>query len=119
MPKEKHHKQSTCLFPKEDKSTKGSSPQFFVSAPPDHIKKEREKGRKLKKTSWWQNKLNQGKCYYCGKVFKQSELSMEHLVPLARGGFSIKNNIVPACKKCNFAKKQKTILEWRLHNHSD
>ena len=86
---------------------------FFVSADKEHIKKEREKGRKLKKTRWWQNKVQQGTCHYCNQKFKPKELSMEHLIPLVRGGFSIKNNIVTACKKCNFKKKHKTILEMK------
>ena len=93
-----------------------SKNSFFISASADHIKTEREKAKKLKKTRWWQSKIQKGKCYYCGKTYKPKELSMEHLVPLARRGFSIKNNVVPACKKCNFKKKHKTILELRLSN---
>jgi 5-methylcytosine-specific restriction endonuclease McrA len=35
---------------------------------------------------------------------------MDHLVPLSRGGRSIKGNLVPACKACNAKKKYR--LPW-------
>ena len=81
----------------------------------EHIKKERQKARELKKTLWWRNKLSEKKCYYCGNKFDIDELSMDHLVPVVRGGRSIKGNLVVACKKCNFDKKHKTLVEIRLH----
>ena len=87
---------------------------IFDSAPPQHIKREREKARKLKASRWWQRKLNQGLCYLCGKKFSKIHLTMEHLVPLSRGGYSIKNNLETACKDCNSKKKHKTIIEQRL-----
>ncbi len=46
-----------------------------------------------------------------GKVsFK--DLTMDHLVPLARGGRSTKDNLVPCCKDCNNLKKSMLPLEW-------
>ena len=30
---------------------------------------------------------------------------MDHLVPVIRGGRSIKGNVVPSCKACNTARK--------------
>ena len=72
------------------------------------IAKERDKARKLKKTAWWQAKLNQGICHYCEKKFSRDELTMDHIVPLARGGTSTKGNVVPACKACNASKKLDT-----------
>ena len=36
---------------------------------------------------------------------------MDHLVPLARGGQSVKNNLVPACKECNAKKKLHTPVD--------
>ena len=89
---------------------------FFITIDKKLIKKEKEKARELKKTKWWQNKLQVGKCYYCEKRFSKVELTMDHVVPLIRGGKSIKNNLVLACKKCNFDKKHKTLVEIRLKN---
>lgn len=84
---------------------------YEVTADKKHIAKEREKARKLKKSQWWLDKLNQGLCHYCGQKFGASELTMDHVVPVARGGTSSPGNIVPACKACNSSKKLTTPVE--------
>ncbi len=89
--------------------------KWFMPADKEHIKKERQKAKELKKTRWWKNKLNKGECYYCGKTFKTEDLSMDHLVPLVQKGRTIKGNVEVACKKCNFEKKHKTLVEIRLN----
>ncbi len=89
--------------------------ELFMPADAEHIKRERQKAKELKKTSWWKSKLNKKECYYCGKRFEVASLSMDHVVPVVRGGRSTKNNVVVACKKCNFDKKHKTLVEIRLH----
>jgi 5-methylcytosine-specific restriction protein A len=76
-----------------------------------HIARERAKARELRKSQWWQNKLNAGICHYCGKKFPRNELTMDHIVPVARGGKSSKGNVVPCCKQCNNAKKYLTPVE--------
>jgi 5-methylcytosine-specific restriction protein A len=80
-------------------------------ADPKRIKKEREKAQKLKKSSWWQNKIREGICHYCEKKFAPKELTMDHIVPIARGGSSTEGNIVPACRDCNQKKKLTTPAE--------
>ena len=77
-------------------------PEF---ADPARIKKEREKAQKLKKSQWWLTLVNQGICHYCSKKFTKNELTMDHIVPIARGGTSTPGNIVPACRACNQAKR--------------
>lgn len=78
---------------------------------PRRLKAEREKARELRASAWWKEKLAKGTCYYCEKTFKAAELTMDHLVPLARGGLSKKNNLVPACKECNAKKKLHTPVD--------
>lgn len=90
--------------------------ELFMPADKEHVKKEKQKAKELKKTSWWRNKLNQGKCYYCEEFFSIETLTMDHVVPLIRGGKTIKNNVVVACKKCNFEKRHKTLVEIRLRD---
>ena len=84
---------------------------FFVAAPPEHIKKERQKARDLKKSQWWKQKIAQGVCHYCEQKFTKDDLSMDHVVPLARGGKTTKSNCVVACKTCNHEKKYQTPAE--------
>ncbi len=80
-------------------------------ADPKRIQKEREKARKLKKTQWWLDQLNRGVCHYCERKFKRTELTMDHIVPIARGGTSTQGNIVPSCKECNRDKKLDTPVD--------
>jgi 5-methylcytosine-specific restriction protein A len=76
------------------------------------IRREKDKARKLRQSRWWQQKLAAGICYYCGKVFKPGDLTMDHIVPLARGGRSTKDNLVACCKECNTRKKTLLPMEW-------
>jgi 5-methylcytosine-specific restriction protein A len=50
-------------------------------------------------------------CYHCEKRFHPSDLTMDHLMPIARGGMSEKNNVAPSCKECNTKKGYKTRAE--------
>jgi 5-methylcytosine-specific restriction enzyme A len=76
------------------------------------IRTERAKARDLRKTRWWQQKTASGLCHYCGGKVLFKDLTMDHLVPLARGGRSTKDNLVPSCKNCNTRKKGMLPLEW-------
>ena len=87
---------------------------LFAAQDSKFIKKERELAKVLKKTKWWKAKIQSGLCYHCNKKFEESDLTMDHLVPLARGGRTGKNNVVPSCKKCNSQKSFKTLVELRL-----
>lgn len=95
-----------------------SDDEYFFLDPrhtdPKRLRRERDKARDLKKSDWWKQKVSKGICHYCGQMFKPSELTMDHLVPLARGGESSKNNLVPACKECNAKKKLQTPVDQLL-----
>ncbi|PIE59520.1 MAG: HNH endonuclease [Desulfobulbus propionicus] len=77
------------------------------------IKKERDKARQLRKTRWWQKKTSSGRCYYCGRAVGFSDLTMDHVIPLSRGGNSSKDNLVPCCKTCNTKKRSSLPVEWK------
>ncbi|MDR0932902.1 MAG: HNH endonuclease [Victivallales bacterium] len=79
-----------------------------------HIKKERAKARELRKTPYFQNLLQRGVCHYCGKTFTPEELTLDHIVPVSRGGKSTRGNLVAACRACNQAKKFLTPAEMLL-----
>jgi len=69
------------------------------------IRAERRKARELRKTRWWQQKTADGICHYCQHKVPVKDLTMDHIIPLSRGGRSTKGNLVPCCKECNTAKK--------------
>jgi 5-methylcytosine-specific restriction enzyme A len=76
------------------------------------IKKERDKARKLRSSQWWKRKRSSGVCHYCKTRFIPGELTMDHVIPLSKGGKSHKINLVPCCKGCNTKKKQLLPFEW-------
>lgn len=78
----------------------------------DDIRREKSRARDLRNSEWWKRKCSQAKCHYCGQKTPASELTMDHVVPLSRGGKSVKNNVVPACKECNNKKKLMLPMEW-------
>ena len=48
------------------------------------------------------------RCQYCGRKFKTTELSIDHVVPRSRGGRTLWNNVVCACMACNVRKGGRT-----------
>jgi len=86
---------------------------YFISEVSDaEIKKERAKARAMRHSTWWKRRLAEGRCFYCGKALPVQELTMDHIVPLVRGGKSSRGNCVPACKECNSKKKHLLPIEW-------
>lgn len=43
-------------------------------------------------------------CAYCKRHFKKKDLTLDHIVPLSRGGVKSWENLITACKKCNNTK---------------
>ncbi len=74
----------------------------------------REKGRArdLRRSQWWKRRLGHARCHYCGRSTPPRELTMDHVVPIVRGGTSEKGNVVPCCKECNSRKRDLLPLEW-------
>jgi 5-methylcytosine-specific restriction endonuclease McrA len=79
------------------------------------IKKERSIARELRNSQWWKRKCAKGICYYCKSAVPPKELTMDHIVPVTRGGKSTKGNLVPCCKKCNTQKKYLLPSEWEAY----
>ena len=76
------------------------------------IRAERSKARELRRSRWWQQKTSTGTCWYCGLPVGFKNLTMDHVIPLSRGGRSTKDNLVPCCKACNTKKKSSLPVEW-------
>ena len=85
---------------------------FITDITEQEIRRERDKGRSLRRSRWWQNRLARGICHYCGGMFPPDQLTMDHLVPVTRGGKSTPGNVVPACRDCNSRKKYLLPIEW-------
>lgn len=82
-----------------------------VNADEAFIKRERAKTREMRKTPYFRDLLKKGICHYCGKKFPLSELTLDHLVPICRGGRSTRGNLVVCCRACNAGKSLLTPAE--------
>lgn len=98
--------------PKEREKERERPLGYFVSDASE-LSKEKQKARDLKNTPWWRKKTAQGLCHYCKRKFEPDGLTMDHIIPLVRGGKSERNNLVPCCRECNSKKKFLLPAEWR------
>jgi len=56
-------------------------------------------------------KLLSNKCVFCGK---SGNITIDHVIPLARGGRHSVGNLMALCWSCNASKQDKTFMEFRL-----
>lgn len=84
----------------------------FIPVSEEHLRREKAKARELRQSQWWKNLRGRGVCHYCKERFPAKTLTMDHVIPISRGGLSIKSNIVPCCKECNNKKKYLLPVEW-------
>ena len=64
-----------------------------------------------------------GKCWYCGFSFSRKydrkneplagAFTVDHVIPMIRGGSDEIENLVPACFSCNGIKKARTLEDFR------
>lgn len=103
----------------KNNGTEMADRKYFVSEVDERdINAERRKARELRQTQWWKRQLAKGRCYYCGRVYPPGDLTMDHIVPLVRGGKTRKGNVVTACKACNNKKKYLLPVEWEQYLES-
>ena len=58
-----------------------------------------------------------GKCFYCEKEFSgihDPGFTIEHLIPISKGGQDEFSNVFPCCKKCNSSRGNLPLYEWLL-----
>lgn len=50
-------------------------------------------------------------CYLCGKLLMPKHITLDHVVPLVRGGSHIPDNLRVACRSCNSRKRESLLSE--------
>lgn len=55
-------------------------------------------------------KLYNQPCSFCGT---KENLSIDHIIPLSRGGSHTVGNMMTLCRPCNSSKGNKTVVEWK------
>ena len=78
----------------------------------DALRREKARARVLRQSAWWKRRVQSGVCHYCRRQVGAKALTADHLVPLIRGGRSVRGNLVPACKDCNSKKQSLLAWEW-------
>lgn len=86
--------------------------EFYAPVDPEVLKRERARARELRQSQWWKRRIGEGVCHYCRRRVGGRSLTMDHVVPLGRGGRSVRGNVVPSCKECNTRKKTTLPVEW-------
>lgn len=56
-------------------------------------------------------RLKQQPCFYCGT---KENITVDHVIPLSRGGYDSIGNILSACLSCNSQKNARFIMEYRI-----
>lgn len=54
-------------------------------------------------------------CVYCRRRLRIDEATLDHVIPLSRGGRDVPANVVLACRDCNDAKGDRTATPKVLH----
>ncbi|MFC1640173.1 HNH endonuclease [Gemmatimonadota bacterium] len=52
------------------------------------------------------------RCVYCARVFTDTELTLDHVQPLVKGGDHSPGNLVTACAHCNSRKGGHAAWAW-------
>jgi len=93
---------------------------------PSEIKeslKLKQEGNKLPKDElsedYYKNPMNRKiiferddyKCHYCGQKISQDNSTIDHKIPISKGGDNSKENVVTCCFECNSIKSGKTLEE--------
>jgi 5-methylcytosine-specific restriction endonuclease McrA len=76
------------------------------------VRREKARAREFRASAWWKRRVGRGRCGYCERPTPPKELTMDHRVPLIRGGRSVRGNMVPSCKPCNNRKRSFLPWEW-------
>lgn len=58
---------------------------------------------------WYAEQIRTMPCEYCGS---EENITVDHVVPISKGGAHSIENIVPACQPCNSSKGAKPLEEW-------
>lgn len=80
--------------------------------------RELDKARKLR---YYYRKYSADTCYYCGKHIEGRDKTVDHKIPISRGGTNARENLVMCCQSCNSHKNNRTeseYYEWRK-NHNE
>jgi 5-methylcytosine-specific restriction endonuclease McrA len=126
----RHYERTTSASPKKkaqareryrrDPSKKKASAKRWQQANPDRVrvKNENRRAREMGAPGSFSDRdwlrlveRHRGRCTFCNA--QPDRLTVEHVIPLSRGGSNWIGNILPACRSCNSSKNDSLLVEWR------
>ena len=70
------------------------SGRFIPEADDADLRREKARARELRQSAWWKRRIAAGVCHYCRRAVGTRALTLDHVVPLIRGGRSVRGNMV-------------------------
>lgn len=58
------------------------------------------------------NRLYNNPCSHCGAT---EDITLDHIIPVSRGGRHSIGNLQSLCLSCNSSKNSRTIMEWKVN----
>ncbi len=81
--------------------------------------KKRQKLDLPKAAHWRIIDKSQDHCWYCGTDLSWDisgeSYTLDHVIPLSKGGMHHESNMVRCCRSCNVSKGNKSVEEFRQH----
>jgi 5-methylcytosine-specific restriction endonuclease McrA len=105
----RNEEQSVEVFEQDDRK----APKHIQAKVGKQNERARRKGSQsgLSQRQWRAIlRAHQSRCAYCGEFARLPIL--EHVVPMKQGGGTTAWNVVPACRTCNSAKRDRDPIEW-------
>lgn len=90
--------------------TRGDRPLTTKMRRADRSRRTPGLSEKMRRRLLYRWRAQGRRCTYCGGGCE----TVDHVVPLARGGTNYEGNLVPACRRCNSSKADRLLIEWRL-----
>ena len=81
----------------------------------EHIRRTRKLENGVFEVSPKDKRRLLGPCAYCGST---EQITVDHVIPIFRGGTHGIGNLVPCCFQCNMVKNARTVMEWRMSKSS-
>lgn len=60
--------------------------------------------------------MENNECFWCKKVLKYSETTIEHMIPKSRGGTNNVSNLKLACRTCNSTRENAVYGNRKFHS---
>lgn len=113
-----------CQIKNVDKVKRNSYVRKYRSNNPNYLMYHRnqQQKRRAKKisngdsdvtTAFLRSLVDIDICYYCNQSILIENRTIDHKIPIFRGGLHVKDNLVMSCQKCNSSKSIRTQEEYK------